>query len=135
MGVRFVGLSMCSLVVAGVSGSLLLLAVGMYGPTIAAVNRRDLGSLGLFVLGAIVGLLSFAMVMKWFLVNYRVLTLSLMIGLMIGSLRALWPWQDQAREPLGVTDPTGPAIALLLGAGVVAITIGLERYLKSRTTQ
>jgi putative membrane protein len=133
--VLFAGLAVCALVLPGVSGSFFLLAVGMYGPTIAAVNNRDLGYLGLFVIGAIIGLLSFAMVMKWFLDNYRALTLSLMIGLMIGSLRALWPWQDQAREPLGVTDPTGPVIALLLGAGVVAITIGLERYLRSRTTQ
>jgi putative membrane protein len=107
----------------------------MYAPTIAAVNNRDLGYLGLFVIGAIIGLLSFAMAMKWFLDNYRILTLSLMIGLMIGSLRALWPWQNQEREPLGVTDPTGPLLALLLGAGVVALTIGLERYLSSRATQ
>ena len=133
--VLFAGLAVCALVLPGVSGSFFLLAVGMYGPTIAAVNNRDLGYLGLFVIGAIIGLLSFAMVMKWFLDNYRALTLSLMIGLMIGSLRALWPWQDESREPLGVTDPTGPVIALLLGAGVVALTIGLERYLRSRTTQ
>jgi putative membrane protein len=133
--VLFAGLAVCALVLPGVSGSFFLLAVGMYGPTIAAVNNRDLGYLGLFVVGAIVGLLSFAMVMKWFLDNYRALTLSLMIGLMIGSLRALWPWQDHAREPLGVTDPTGPLLALLLGAGIVALTIGLERYLGSRATQ
>jgi putative membrane protein len=133
--VLFAGLAVCALVLPGVSGSFFLLAVGMYGPTIAAVNNRDLGYLGLFVLGAIVGLLSFAMVMKWFLDNYRVLTLSLMIGLMIGSLRALWPWQDPNREPLGVSDPTGPVTALFLGAGVVALTIVLERYLRSKATQ
>jgi putative membrane protein len=133
--VLFAGLAVCALVLPGVSGSFFLLAVGMYGPTIAAVNNRDLGYLGLFVIGAIIGLLSFAMVMKWFLDNYRALTLSLMIGLMIGSLRALWPWQDQNREPLGVTDPTVPVIALLLGAGVVSLTIGLERYLRGKAIQ
>ena len=133
--VLFAGLAVCALVLPGVSGSFFLLAVGMYGPTIAAVNNRDLGYLGLFIVGAIIGLLSFAMIMKWFLDNYRALTLSLMIGLMIGSLRALWPWQDQYREPLRVTDPTGPVLALLLGAGVVVLTIGMERYIRSRTTQ
>jgi putative membrane protein len=133
--VFFAALAVCALVLPGVSGSFFLLAVGMYAPTIAAVNNRDLGYLGLFVAGAIIGLLSFAIAMKWFLDNYRALTLSLMIGLMIGSLRALWPWQSQEREPLGVTDPTGPLLALLLGAGVVALTIGLERYLSSRATQ
>jgi len=83
--VLFAGLAVCALVLPGVSGSFFLLAVGMYAPTIAAVNNRDLGYLGLFVAGAIIGLLSFAIAMKWFLDNYRALTLSLMIGLMIGS--------------------------------------------------
>jgi len=133
--VLFAGLAVCALVLPGVSGSFFLLAVGMYGPTIAAVNNRDLGYLGLFVAGAIIGLLSFAIAMKWFLDNYRALTLSLMIGLMIGSLRALWPWQSQEHELLAATEPTGPVLALLLGVAVVALTIGLERYFRSRTTQ
>jgi putative membrane protein len=133
--VLFAALAVCALVLPGVSGSFFLLAVGMYSPTIAAVNNRDLGYLGLFVIGAVIGLLSFAMAMKWFLDNYRILTLSLMIGLMIGSLRALWPWQSQERELLTATDPVGPVLALLLGAGVVAITIGLERYFRTGATQ
>jgi len=133
--VLFAGLAVCALVLPGVSGSFFLLAVGMYGPTIAAVNNRDLGYLGLFVAGAIIGLLSFAIAMKWFLDNYRALTLSLMIGLMIGSLRALWPWQSQEHELLAATEPTGPVLALLLGVVVVALTIALERYFRSRTTQ
>jgi len=133
--VLFAALAVCALVLPGVSGSFFLLAVGMYAPTIAAVNDRNLGYLGLFVAGAIIGLLSFAMAMKWFLDNYRVFTLSLMIGLMVGSLRALWPWQSQERELLVATEPTGPVLALLLGVVVVALTIGLERYFRSRTTQ
>ena len=133
--VLFAGLAVCALVLPGVSGSFFLLAVGMYAPTIAAVNNRDLGYLGLFVAGAIIGLLSFAIAMKWFLDNYRALTLSLMIGLMIGSLRALWPWQSQEHELLAATEPTGPVLALLLGVVVVALTIALERYFRSRTTQ
>jgi putative membrane protein len=133
--VFFAALAVCALVLPGVSGSFFLLAVGMYAPTIAAVNNRDLGYLGLFVAGAIIGLLSFAIAMKWFLDNYRALTLSLMIGLMIGSLRALWPWQSQEHELLAATEPTGPVLALLLGVAVVALTIGLERYFRSRTTQ
>lgn len=131
----FAALAVCALVLPGVSGSFFLLAVGMYAPTIAAVNNRDLGYLGLFVIGAIIGLLSFAMAMKWFLDNHRVLTLSLMIGLMVGSLRALWPWQSQERELLAATDPLGPVVALGLGLAVVALTIVIERYFRTRVTQ
>jgi putative membrane protein len=133
--VFFAALAVCALVLPGVSGSFFLLAVGMYAPTIAAVNNRDLGYLGLFVAGAIIGLLSFAIAMKWFLDNYRALTLSLMIGLMIGSLRALWPWQSQEHELLVATDPIGPVVALGLGLAVVALTIVMERYFRTRATQ
>ena len=49
-------MAICALVLPGVSGSFLLLTIGMYEPTIAAVNDRDLAYLGLFALGAIVGL-------------------------------------------------------------------------------
>ena len=49
-------LAICALVLPGVSGSFLLLAMGVYAPTIAAVNDRDLGYIGLFALGAILGL-------------------------------------------------------------------------------
>jgi putative membrane protein len=133
--VLFASLAVCALVLPGVSGAFFLLAVGMYAPTIAAVNDRNLGYLGLFVIGAIIGLLSFAMAMKWFLDNYRVLTLSLMIGLMIGSLRALWPWQNQERELLTATDPLGPVLALGLGLALVAFTILIERYFRIRATQ
>jgi len=133
--VLFASLAVCALVLPGVSGAFFLLAVGMYAPTIAAVNDRNLGYLGLFVIGVIIGLLSFAMAMKWFLDNYRVLTLSLMIGLMIGSLRALWPWQNQERELLTATDPLGPVLALGLGLALVAFTILIERYFRIRATQ
>lgn len=133
--VLFASLAVCALVLPGVSGAFFLLAVGMYAPTIAAVNDRNLGYLGLFVIGAIIGLLSFAMAMKWFLDNYRVLTLSLMIGLMIGSLRALWPWQNQERELLTATDPLGPVLALGTGLALVALAILFERYFRIRATQ
>jgi len=133
--VLFASLAVCALVLPGVSGAFFLLAVGMYSPTIAAVNDRNLGYLGLFVIGAIIGLLSFAMAMKWFLDNYRVLTLSLMIGLMIGSLRALWPWQNQERELLTATDPLGPVLALGSGLALVALAILFERYFRIRATQ
>lgn len=133
--ILFAALAVCALVLPGVSGSFLLVAVGIYAPTIAAVNQRDLGYLGLFLVGAIAGLLVFARVIRWFLEHYRVLTLSLMLGLMIGSLRALWPWQSGSRELLPVTEPLWPAIAMVAGLLVVSGTIIAERRLRQAPTQ
>lgn len=133
--ILFAGLAVCALVLPGVSGSFFLLAVGLYAPTIAAVNERNFGYLGLFLIGAIVGLLVFAKLIKVLLERYRVLTLSLMLGLMIGSLRALWPWQSEARELLQISEPIGPVIACVAGLLIVAGIIIAERRLRTSANQ
>lgn len=111
--------AVCALVVPGVSGSFLLLAVGMYAPTLAAVNERDLVYLGVFVLGAMVGLGLFVSVLQWLLEHRRRIMLATMTGLMLGSLRALWPWQEG-----GVVQAPGPdlvPVLLLVALGAAAV--------------
>ena len=114
-------LAVCALVLPGVSGSFLLLSIGMYAPTIRAVNDRDLGYLGALVLGAAVGLGLFVVGLQWLLEHRRRVTLVVMTGLMAGALRALWPWQDEDHHLLPVGDGAGSAALLaLVGAVVVA---------------
>ncbi len=120
--------AICALVLPGVSGSFLLLTLGMYEPTISAVNERDVAYLALFAFGAIVGLAAFVSVLRWLLEHRARITLVVIVGLMIGSLRALWPWQDDEREMLPPTTQVGLAIALFLtGITVVAVLIVIER--------
>lgn len=128
-------IAVCALVLPGVSGSFFLLAVGMYQPTIAAVNERDLAYLGIFALGAVAGLMSFALVMQFLLRRHRGVTLAVMTGLMAGSLRALWPWQDQNSQLLSAQEPVLPAIAFLAGIAVVAVLIAVEANLKAKANQ
>jgi putative membrane protein len=128
--------AVCALVLPGVSGSFLLVTLGMYEPTLAAVNDRDFGYLGVFVLGAIVGLAAFVGVLQWLLEHRRVLTLVVMTGLMAGSLRALWPWQGEEREllamPEGGLGVWGWSVAAAL---VVVVVIALERFLQARVNR
>jgi putative membrane protein len=120
--------AICALVLPGVSGSFLLLTIGMYEPTISAVNDRDFAYLALFALGAIVGLAAFVSVLRWLLENRARITLIVIVGLMLGSLRALWPWQGDDRELLAPTSQVGLALALFLaGVVVVAVLIAIER--------
>ncbi len=125
--------AVCALVLPGVSGSFLLLTVGMYAPTLAAVNDRDLVYLGVFVLGAMLGLGLFVSVLQWLLEHRRRVMLALMTGLMLGSTRALWPWQadDGAVQAPG---PDAGAVALLTltGVAVVAVVIVLETAMVRR---
>ena len=118
--------AVCALVLPGVSGSFLLLTVGMYAPTLAAVNERDIVYLGVFILGAMVGLGLFVSVLQWLLENRRRVMLALMTGLMFGSLRALWPWQDAG----GIEAPGSdwvPVLALvLLGMAIVGGVLVIE---------
>jgi putative membrane protein len=118
-------IAVCALVLPGVSGSYVLLAIGFYAPTIAAVNDRDLGYLLVFVSGALVGLGAFTKVLSWLLGAHRQMTLMAMAGLMLGSLRALWPWQD-GNTPLE-PNSFSPVIAFVIGAAVIVSISILQR--------
>lgn len=125
--------AVCALVLPGVSGSYLLLTVGMYAPTLAAVNNRDFAYLGVFVLGAIVGLGLFVSGLQWLLKNRRRITLVIMTGLMFGSLRALWPWQNETGGVLPPDDDLGLVLLLVLvGASLVLGIMAIEAVLLKR---
>jgi len=124
--------AVCALVLPGVSGSFLLLSIGLYQPTIEAVNERDLAYLGVFALGALVGLGSFVVVLQWLLAHHHRVTLLVMAGLMAGSTRALWPWQTEERVLLA----PGDNVLALIGLVVVgaAIVFGLMHWERSLTS-
>ncbi|QZY28869.1 DUF368 domain-containing protein [Nocardioides coralli] len=125
--------AICALVVPGVSGSFFLLAVGLYTPTLDAVHERDLGYMAVFALGAITGLALFVRLLHHLLHQHRRTTLLAMAGLMVGSLRALWPWQSSGEDghgPGALLVPTapvaGPVLLALLGAVVVTVLVVVE---------
>ncbi|OEJ95065.1 DUF368 domain-containing protein [Streptomyces thermolilacinus] len=125
--------AICALVLPGVSGSFILLTLGLYEPTIEAVNERNFGHLGAFAVGCLVGLALFVKLLKWLLEHYHHMTLVVMTGLMAGSLRALWPWQDDDRALLAPSGEVGLTVALaLVGALVVVAVLIVEHRSKKR---
>lgn len=136
-------IAICALVVPGVSGSFFLLAVGLYAATLGAVHERNFTYLGVFALGAFFGLASFVQLLRWLLERHRRPTLYAMAGLMLGSLRALWPWQrivgdaadEAARGSAELAAPYDPVllpIALgVVGAIIVVALVWLEIRLRS----
>jgi len=115
-------LAICALVLPGVSGSFLLLSIGLYEPTIQAVNDRNVGYLGVFALGAVFGLGSFVVVLQWLLAHRTRITLLVMTGLMAGSLRALWPWQTDERHLLAIGS-NGAEVGMWAVIGLVAVSV------------
>jgi putative membrane protein len=120
-------IAICALVLPGISGSFLLLTIGMYSATIGALNDRDLQYLLIFALGALLGLASFVSLLKYLLNQRARPTLVLLAGLMFGSLRALWPWQGEDRELVSPYSSELTALLLFLaGALIVAFLVKVE---------
>ena len=113
-----------AMILPGVSGAHLLIVLGMYTPTFRAINERDLLFIAVFALGAGIGLGLFAKFLNWLLARYHDHTMATLIGLMAGSLRALWPWvggDNRLRMP-GGSDSIGIVI-LLASAGLLAVSL------------
>jgi putative membrane protein len=87
-------LAICAMILPGVSGAYVLVLLGKYHYILEAVNDKDLGILLILIAGALVGLLSFVRLIGWLLRSYYDLTMAILVGLMIGSLRKIWPWKE-----------------------------------------
>ena len=72
----------------------ILLLMGKYQFILNAVSSFDIGILALFATGAVAGLVSFSHVLSWLLRRYHDVTISLLMGFMVGSLNKVWPWKE-----------------------------------------
>jgi len=68
--------------------------LGKYQFILTAVNTRDIFNLGIFLLGVGVGIVSFVRILSWLLNKYHDLTVTVITGIIIGSLRKVWPWKE-----------------------------------------
>ncbi|KZN63635.1 DUF368 domain-containing protein [Pseudoalteromonas luteoviolacea] len=86
-------IAICAMILPGISGSFILLLLGMYGHVLTAINNKELALIGLFLLGCICGLMMFSRFLSWLLSKYEQVTFALLSGFLIGSLNMLWPWK------------------------------------------
>jgi putative membrane protein len=116
--------AICAMILPGVSGAFLLHVMGIYTVTLNALREMDVAYVLTFVLGAMVGLGSFAKLLSWLLKHHSNATMAALVGLMAGSLRALWPWQTADRDVLapGPGDPVAMVVVLGL-AGFAAVSL------------
>lgn len=115
------------MILPGISGSFVLVLLGMYAPLLAAVANRDFAVLGVFVLGALLGIGFAASGLNWLLKRYHDLVLAAMIGLMIGSIRVLWPWPSgMGGTELGLPTLSTVWMPVLLGIAGFAIVMGAD---------
>jgi putative membrane protein len=110
------------MILPGISGSLILVMLGMYGPVLAAVTDRELGLLAVFLVGATLGLALFSQLLHWALERHYNTVMAALVGLMAGSTRVLWPWPNGLEgTELGAPDGSVPAAIALVLVGLVLV--------------
>lgn len=87
-------LAICAMILPGISGSFILLILGLYSSVLGAVKNIEIAVLSVFALGCAAGLLSFSKLLRWLFDHYRNLTMALLTGFLVGSLNKVWPWKE-----------------------------------------
>ncbi len=85
--------AICAMILPGISGSFILLVLGMYAFILEAVQGLNFSVLTVFVAGCGIGLLSFSRLLSYLLDKYTSLTLALLTGFLLGALYKVWPWK------------------------------------------
>ena len=119
-------IAIIAMILPGISGSFILLMLGMYEAVLAAVNDRDFGVVIVFVIGAVIGLALFSTVLDKVLRDDHDTVMAVLIGLMTGSLRVLWPWPD-GTDSASVGAPEKIVAPLLLAAVAVIAVLSLGK--------
>ncbi|HIA04360.1 MAG TPA: DUF368 domain-containing protein [Myxococcales bacterium] len=127
-------IAICAMMLPGISGAFLLLMLGLYGYILHELRdllvKMDTGGalpVGIFILGVLSGLIVFSRLLKWLMAHHKNATMAVLTGLMIGSLRALWPFQQGVGHhtenvlPAGI-DASFLGALIMMGVGVAIVT-------------
>jgi putative membrane protein len=122
-------IAICAMILPGISGSFILLILGKYQYILGAVSDLVAGQniagnlliIGVFAIGAVVGILSFSKFLHWLLSRWHKQALIILAGFIIGSLVKIWPWNNP--EAIAQTELTG---SLHIGSGIIIALIGFS---------
>jgi putative membrane protein len=121
-------LAICAALLPGISGAFVLLILGMYTPIFDAINERNFIVLFVFALGAGIGLGSFSVVLKSLLARAHDVTMAALVGLMLGSLRSLWPWLAADRSLLQPNMGENFSAIVWLGLLGLLLSVGMTAW-------
>jgi putative membrane protein len=122
-------IAICAMILPGISGSFILLILGKYQYILGAVSDLVAGQnvvgnlliIGVFAIGAVVGILSFSKFLHWLLSRWHKQALIILAGFIIGSLVKIWPWNNP--EAIAQIELTG---SLHIGSAIIIALIGFS---------
>ena len=107
-----------AMILPGISGSLILVILGVYTLIINALNNLEYNIILVFLIGCLIGIINFSKIIKWLFHNYRDYTFSIMLGLVIGSIYTVWPWRKSFTD-----DKTNEYIFLSVIIAIIGFTV------------
>lgn len=87
-------IAICAMILPGISGSFILLLMGKYQQVLAAVTERNFLTLLVFFAGCVVGIGLFSRVLSWLFKRHHDISVAILAGFMLGSVRKIWPWKE-----------------------------------------
>jgi len=115
--------AICAMILPGISGSFILVLLGMYTRVLGAIETFDLLPLGVFAAGAACGLLAFSRLLRFLIERYHSPTMATLTGFLAGSLPVVWPWKGNAPDEVPA-QPLWPGdYAVLVADSQVALCI------------
>jgi putative membrane protein len=94
-------IALCAMILPGISGSFILVLLGLYPVFINALDNVEIDFLLTFAAGGVVGLMLFSRLLSWLLDHFKHAVIALMCGFLIGSLSILWPWKQVTASVVG----------------------------------
>ncbi len=124
----FIGgsVAVCAWILPGLSGSFILLLLGLYGFVIDAIKSLDVSNLAFLAAGAVVGLVSFSQLLSRLYALFKNETLAVLMGFMLGSLAKLWPWKNTTSYQINADGSQIPLVQEPVSPDVYSSLTGLD---------
>jgi putative membrane protein len=131
LSIFFAGsIALCAMILPGISGSFILVLLGLYPMFINALASFQIDFLIVFAMGGIVGLMLLSRILSWLMNHYKSAVIVTMSGFLLGSLSIIWPWKNISATVVSSETQLAVGAQNILPQNYLA-AVGQEPYLLS----
>lgn len=123
-------IALCAMILPGISGSFILVLLGLYPMFINALATLQIDFLIVFAMGGVFGLMLLSRVLSWLMDHYKAAVIATMCGFLLGSLSLIWPWKNIAATAISAENQLAVGAQNILPQNYLA-TVGQEPYILS----